>query len=143
MRLVVVAALSLLTIGLIAGCGDSDSGPTKEEFLTKANAICKKYDGDIQKQAEARFKEEPNKQQLEQFATEVAIPDVTKEVAEIRALDKPSADEDQINEVLDSAEAATAELKADPALITEEGDKDPFAEASAKAGAVGMKECAN
>jgi len=126
---------------LFAGCGDSDDdAPSKSEFLAKGNAICAKGNKDIDAAAEKAFGEsQPTKQEIEDFATQSAIPSVESQVSQLRDLKPPKDDEDQVDAILAAAEADIEKVKADPSLF--EGDTDPFADANKLAEDYGLTEC--
>jgi hypothetical protein len=110
-----VAAGTLLT-----ACGGDDDELTKAQFIQQADAICKKGNQRIDAAAEQVFSsgKEPSKAQLEQFASETLIPDIQRQVDDVRALDEPSDDEDQVNAFLDSAQAELDKGKQDPLYMT-------------------------
>jgi hypothetical protein len=133
-----------------AGCGDDETSTessstaasiTKEEFLTQANEICAAGNKEIDAGAQEAFSGgKPSKADIEQFATETLLPSVESQVEEIRALGVPAGDEDQVNAILDAADQAVEETKADPTLAASESG-DPFAEANKLANDYGLNEC--
>jgi hypothetical protein len=149
--LLVVAALALATGSIAAGCGggddDGDTTTTaaalsKEEFLEQGNKICAAGEKQINAKAEKTFgNQEPTQSEVESFATETAIPTLQFEIAGIEALPPPSGDEDQVNAITTAAQEGLDELKADPSLITAEGQDNPFAEANELAKQYGLTAC--
>jgi hypothetical protein len=101
---------------LLIACGGDDDELTKAQFIQQADAICKKGNQRIDAAAEQVFSgnREPTKAELEQFASETLIPDIQRQVDDVRALDEPSDDEDQVNAFLDSAQAELDKGKEDP-----------------------------
>jgi hypothetical protein len=151
-RLLVVAALTLATGSIAAGCGggdeDGETTPTaaalsKEEFLKQGNQICAASEKQIDAEAQKVFgNQQPSQSEVESFATKTAIPTLQFEIAGIEALPAPSGDEDQVNAIVSAAQQGLDELKADPSLITAEGQDDPFAEAKRLAKQYGLTACA-
>jgi hypothetical protein len=93
------SAALLLTLGLVA-CGGGDDDVTKAEWTAAANAVC----------AEGRAKVEAlgpppvsDFSKLPEFARK-AVDIVTEQVRQLRALELPEEDRDQIRDVLDRAE---------------------------------------
>ena len=114
---------ALLASGLVvASCGDDDDALTKSEFIKQADAICKQGNERIDAEAKKIFTsgKQPSQAQLNQFATETLIPDVQRQVDDVRALDEPSEDEDQVNAFLDSAQADLDKGEEDPSYLTSE-----------------------
>lgn len=124
---------------LAAGCGGGgDDNLTKSEFVAQGNAICKKGNQELNAAGKALGKN-PTKAQFESFTTDKLIPSIESQASQIRALDEPSADQDQVNAILDEVDAALAKVKADPTLIT--GNGNPFAKANKMANAYGLTVC--
>ncbi len=77
---------------------------TKDAFLAKANEICKQGDQSINQDGQQFFKslglkqgDRPTSEQVEQFATQTAIPKIQAQITAIEALPAPSGDEDQVD----------------------------------------------
>jgi hypothetical protein len=143
------AAALAATLGLglvLAACGGSDdSSLTKAEFVKQGNAICKKGAQEINAGFEKVAKtipknQQPSQAQLEKFANDTLIPSVQGQIDDIRALDPPSGDEDQVNALLDSAQEALDKVKQDPSLAVG-GKSDPFKKANQQAKAYGLTVC--
>jgi hypothetical protein len=122
MRSSLYGGLSMVAVlGLVAlGCGGGDDNLTKAQFIQQADAICKKGNKQIDAAAEKIFptKQGPSKAQLTQFASETLIPNIQRQVDDVRALDEPSEDSDQVNEFLDSADAELDKGREDPLYMT-------------------------
>lgn len=134
---------AIFSVGLVAtGCGSSDDNLTKAEFLKQGNAICKKGNQEINKAANATFKkgQKPTKAQITKFANDTLIPSVEEQVNGIRDLNPPSADEDQVNKILDEADSALDKTKSDPSIFA--SNQDPFKKANKLAKDYGLTACA-
>ena len=139
MKKLAILSLVLAVPLLAAGCGGGgDDNLSKSEFVSQGNAICKKGNQQLNAAGKALGKH-PTKAQLNSFVTASVIPNIQRQVDQLRALDEPSADQDQVNAILDEADAALAKVKADPSLLT--GNSDPFAKANKKAKAYGLTVC--
>ena len=140
MRFVMILALSVLAA---AGCGGgSGDRLSKAEFVEQGNAICAKYDGQIETAGQTAFASagQPTEAEITAFAEDTLLPIVEKEIDELRSLSPPEEDEATVDEILDKAEAAADELSADPALLA--SDEDPFEETNRLAGSYGLTACA-
>lgn len=133
----------VLVLGIAAvGCGGGDDDTlTKAQFIKQADAICAKGNKRIDAAAKEIFttKQQPSKAQLTTFATDTLIPDIQRQVDEVRALNEPSDDEDEVNAFLDSAQAELDKGKEDPLYIT--SDKS-FSETNQLGKQYGFKVCA-
>jgi hypothetical protein len=158
-----------LAAGLIAaGCGDDDEDTTtaatttetgatgatgvaggeplsKSEFIRQADEICREGDRQIDQRAEDFFgglEQDPGSAELEEFASEVVIPNIQQQIDEIRSLTPPEGDDDEVSAILDAAQEGLDELEADPSSIDEGPDAGgAFAEANRLAQDYGLKEC--
>jgi hypothetical protein len=136
-----LAFAAILALGVVvAGCGGDDDTLTKAQFIKQADAICKKGNKRIDAGAEDVFttKGQPSKAQLTTFATDTLIPDIQGQVDDVRALNEPSEDEDQVNAFLDSAQAELDKGKEDPLYMT---TPQSFKETNKLGKAYGFKVC--
>jgi hypothetical protein len=136
---------------IVAGCGsssdDSTSSLTKAEFISQADAICKKGNAEIESGFESFAKEngikeneEPSKAQGTEVSETILIPNVKNQSEELRALGTPSGSEDEVSAMLDSLDEGVEEAEAEPeALFT--GKTDPFRPANKMAQEYGLKVC--
>jgi hypothetical protein len=152
--LVALAALVLLAAGCGGDGGESDTAPagdssgsiSKAEFVERGNAICKEGNEDlasgIQEFAEDNGlsgSDQPSQEELEGLATDVLLPAIDEQVEKLRELGAPKGQEKEVEKFLDNAEAAIAELEADPGMLTEEGS--PFTDVNGEAVALGLIVC--
>lgn len=144
MRKLSLFACAIVAAAIVAvGCGGDDN-PTKAEFLKDGNAACKKGNKEINQAAKQTFtsKKQPSKAQLNKFAEETLIPSIQGQIDDIRDLGAPSGDEDQVNKILDDAQAALDKGKDDPTLLTSD-KQDPFKQVNKDASAYGLTACGN
>lgn len=111
---------------LFAGCGSSDetSTVTKAAYVKKANALCKAARADYFQDAlaslETKLKQNPGQPQDElelQVMSELFVPAYEREIEEIRALEAPEGDEDQIERILAVTEEILEEVEQDPKAL--------------------------
>lgn len=143
MSKLILGACALLVTGLFAaGCGGDDDELTKAEFVQQANAICKKGDAQINAAAEKAFSESqrPSNAQVEEFATDTAIPSIQGQVDDIGELEPPAEDEEQITAFLDSAQEELDKSKEDTAYLISDAS---FKETNRLGAAYGLDECAD
>ena len=133
----------MLSVLAAAGCGGgSEDRLTHDEFLSQGNAICAKYDGQIEAAGQTAFASagQPTEAEIQAFAENTLLPTVEKEIDELRSLSPPEEDEATVDEILDKAQAAADELGANSALLA--SDEDPFEETNRLAGSYGLTACA-
>jgi len=137
-----VVALSL------ASCG-GDSGPSKAEFIEDADAICREGDQRAEEIAGEAFQDPENPTAGEVLAVlKELIPVQRETIDDVRELEMPDGEEDEINSILDQADAATdeaAEIQ-DPqeaVAVVQASDtpRDPFYEADKAAQDYGFEDC--
>lgn len=117
---------------------EAPDGPTKDEFVTAANAVCAAGNAEI---AAAGADVDPaDPDAVAAFATDVLVPSVRGQLDDIRALGFPADDADLLDDTLTDAGAAVDEIEADPTLLT--GTDNPFAEVNATLTDYGLTECA-
>jgi hypothetical protein len=121
----------LVTTGLVA-CG-GDGGPSKSAYIEKADALCAATDKKLD--AALRFKETKPPPQKAAAALRTVLPEERKLLSELRKLEKPKADENEIDRIYDAWERAISAMEAasrDPAasveFVTSREDQGPFAE---------------
>jgi hypothetical protein len=114
----------LAVASIFAGCGggnDSSSGPTiaKAVFIKKADAVCRGGNKRMEVafahflQANKNIKR-PDDAQLEGLVATVLVPNVKREVKELRALGAPSGDEDRIGEMIKALEEGLETAEGNP-----------------------------
>ena len=135
---------------LLAACGDDGGGgattdadvlvPSKRDYIVSADTICSRSQDALQNQAELELKidandfrvtqageivfkpgRRPSVAEIERFGTEVAVPALREQVADLRALTPPSGDDAELAAIYDSADAAIDRLAAEPSLFNQEG----------------------
>jgi hypothetical protein len=126
----IVLAVVAATL-FVAGCGGSDSSTStstlsKEAFIKKADAICKKGSQELQRGFAVYLRKNnksilalrhPSKADYEGLIGGVLVPNLEREIKAIRALGAPSGDEDRIEEILTAFEEGIEIAETDPKAV--------------------------
>jgi phage-related minor tail protein len=148
-----LSLLFVLCSMLLAACG-GDDGPTRQEFATEANKVCK----DLERTGDT-LKEPESVAEIEQYATDLEK-EVDEAVGKLDDLERPSGEDGEkadkfIDEIKkgtdDQIKPALAELreaaqaKDEKAIVAaaEKIEKVETPEADRLANELGAKECAN
>jgi len=144
----VVTALTLAFA--FSACGGDDGGPSKSEFIEDADAICSEASDRAEELARQGFSDPQNPTPEEVLAiVEQLIPLQRETTADMRALDKPEGEEDEIDSLLNQADVATdrAEQEIDTpqeaVAVVQASDtpQDPFYEVNQAFAEYGFEEC--
>jgi hypothetical protein len=136
---------------LVAGCGGSDdsadgaSAISKEEFIVKADVVCKKGTERMQAAIAKVLKDQPNitkvsKDEQEEIVTTVMVPSVSREVKELRALGVPDGDDEKVDAMITALEEGVEAAERNPAVVTQSSDAI-FGIASRIGGEYGLTVC--
>jgi hypothetical protein len=136
MRLTAVLIGVLALAAIAAGCGSGGSDPlTKAEFIEKADAICTQARNRIKKESAAVTKEA----QGAEVSEKIVLPNVQIQAEELRDLEPPEADEDQIEAMLDRLEAGVEKGRQEPESLL--SADSPLIKANEMAEKYGLKVC--
>ena len=153
----VLALITVLSVGLAAGCGSNNKSSgsakskttstpaiTKAQFLKEGNAICARGNRQIGNAANKLFPRsggKPSQAKLSTFARTTIIPSVQRQIDEIKALGAPAGGQATVNAIVGAAQAALDKGKRDPAVLTTNGP-GPFKRANQLAKSYGLRACA-
>ena len=131
-------------VAVPAACGGDDSSDvTKKEFIAKADAVCKETNDKIEALV-SDLPQDTTTEQAAQITVDKAIPLFRDQIEQLRDLDPPAADADDLEQLWDDLDASTDELeqqlKDDPEKAFSDGF-DPFADESKTATDYGFQEC--
>jgi hypothetical protein len=112
--------------------------PSKRDYIVQADTTCGNAEQAIETEAEVAlgidandfrvlpsgeivFKpgRRPSAGAIERFGTEVVIPKLREQLADVRALIPPRGDEEVVAEIYDTAEQGLNRLAADPSLFND------------------------
>jgi vacuolar-type H+-ATPase subunit H len=122
LRLILLCAGAALAL-IAAGCGgDDDDSPelTKDEFITQADEICTQGEAELTAAAEEQFgdaTEPPSKQEREEFVSTAVADSLQAQLDDIRELNPPADEADQVNEILDKLQQLIDRAREDPAAV--------------------------
>jgi hypothetical protein len=127
---VLAAVLAAL---VVAGCGGGSDDPTvtvssisKAAFIKKADAICKEGSARMQKGFSVYLRKNkksiialrhPDKEDYEGLIGGVLVPNLEREIKEIRALGAPSGDQEEVEEILNALEEGIETAENDPGAV--------------------------
>lgn len=138
-----IVGLAALAILVAVGCGGggSDETVTKADFVRQGNAICGKW----QQARTAAFSEinqkfkPPVTQAKREEAVLFVLKPYEKAIQGLKELDPPAGEEAKVEAMLDAADKAWAQAKADPSALISSGVA--FAKSNKLFEAYGLKEC--
>jgi hypothetical protein len=150
--LALTAAVAMAAL-LLGGCGGGSEGSSggksisKQEFIAKADAICKKGTERLQKAIFAALKNPRNLTKVSQaeqakIVTIAMVPNVSREAKELRALGVPEGDEEKIDAMIGALEEGVETAERDPAAVTKSSDI-VFGISSRIAGEYGLQACSS
>jgi hypothetical protein len=120
------------------------SGVTKPRYVAEGDQICRDAERSLREAARELAREaegpDPSGDEIARTAEERVIPIVRERIEDLRALEPPPGDEEEVDEIYDAAEAALARIEEDPELA--ESADEVFKEASRLASAYGFQDCA-
>jgi len=139
----------VLLLGLVAlsGCGggsESSSPLTAAQFKAEANKICthqnEKLEAEVEEYAGKRNLKyrEPTKKVYEEEAEEIFIPSVERKIDQLKELEGPARDEQEVAKIVASAEKALEEGKSEPFVLI---SGQALTEVRKLATEYGLKEC--
>jgi hypothetical protein len=136
------ALLVLATCAIATGCGGADHGvevdpallaPSRAGYISRADGLCGFYQDRTERQGREalglsardfrlldsgrivfRPGRRPSDAAIAAFVADVAVPNLSAQLAELRALQPPRGEQSRLTEIYDTLEAATAKLAADP-----------------------------
>jgi len=142
----------LIAVLAVAGCGSDDDkggstaakapagGVTRASYIKAADAVCQAGSNRM-KAVITKLPNNPSKAQIREFTVKTAIPELNREVRELRALPRPVADKARLDEIYDSLQTAVGQLKTNPDLVSASGPQSPFTKPNQLAHKYGLKIC--
>jgi len=143
-------AAATSTEGANGDSGSEDGGDTvsttpgtgfsKQEYLDQANSLCAQRSAELKVKGRKTFKKvfsKPEKVAAEAMAQQVVIPTMEAELRDLKTLNVPTGDDDQINAIYAAIEEIYERLKKDATW----GDFYPYTKAEKMAAAYGLTAC--
>jgi ABC-type Fe3+-citrate transport system substrate-binding protein len=151
MRLV-LSLCGLLVAGLIvAGCGGSEdsssaSSISKEEFIVKADAVCKRSNQRMEAAFVDFLKDKKSLKKLTQAENEklvgiVLVPNIEREIKELKALGVPDGDDEVVEAIVSALEEGLETAEDNPQVVAASSSDTIFGIASRLAGEYGATVC--
>jgi hypothetical protein len=138
-----VAALFLVGGGCSGNDDSTSSASTKSEFVKHADAVCKDFNAQIQKGVDD-LPENTSQADVARFSLNTLVPLFRDQIDELRTLDVPAADSDEVQQMWDDLDSGTDELeqqlKDDPAAAFS-SKFDPFGGVNEALTKYGLEEC--
>jgi hypothetical protein len=131
-----------------AACGDDESpftatGVTKPQYVSDGDQICREAERSLDAVSRELARDarggDPASDDVARAAEEEVIPIVRDRIADLRALEPPPGDEEEVDRIYDAAEDALAEIEERPERA-EQAD-EVFREASRLASEYGFQDC--
>lgn len=123
-------SLSILVLAMaliVAGCGGGDdesstASISKAAFIKKTDAVCKRGNGRMEVAfahllVKSKSVQRPSKADEEALVGRVLIPNIEREIKEIRAFPVPSGDEDRIDDFLEALEEGVEVAERNPKAV--------------------------
>ena len=129
----------------LAACGDDDEGPTKAEYIENADVVCAEADVKVDDIFRAKLNDETDPKKLQE-GIKALLPEERKLLSELRALEKPEGEQDEIDRIWAARERAVDGLEAagrTPAGASAYDASEPegWDEAARLASEYGMVDC--
>lgn len=108
------ASRAFIVLLAVGGCGGDDSRPSKPAFMSQADAICRKGNAQLNRDAEKFFSgnANPSASDEREYVAKIFVPNIEGQIAKLRKLSVPEGDEDTVDAIWDAAAAGVAEIKA-------------------------------
>lgn len=153
------AVAAVLVLALAAACGRDGAGGgaggggeaggeelSREEYLERADEICRRGNDELEKASQEAFAaipegQTPTPEQFQDYARNTVVPMVRGQVEELRDLPPPEGGAAQVTEIYDAIDEALDELEENPSILTR-GGADLFAEADELSRKYGYEVCA-
>jgi hypothetical protein len=123
MRRFLLLVLSLALVTVLAACGGGPKPIPKEEYLKRADVICKKGSDDLHAKSVAAFKdvkqgEKPTDAQIADFVRQTVVPLLRQQVKELSKLPPPEKLGSQAAAIYKELNKGLDELDKDPKKLT-------------------------
>lgn len=149
LRLAYLGAACLASLAIVACGGDDDKGPSKADYVKKANALCAANDKKQAELVQTAFEDSdnPTPEEAQEFLRQGA-PISKAGLADLRELEQAEGDEEELDKIYAAADRGVSvveEASQDPDASLEllQDEEGPFEEANELARAYGLTACAD
>jgi hypothetical protein len=143
-RAVGLACAGVLSISLIAACGDGgEEALTKAEFIAEGNTICGRALQAIRDGAQSSFTQRgqvPSPEQIEGVIENSLVPEVDRQLEELADLEPPEQDSNRVGDILSEGQDGLEKVRATPMLVMSD-ERDPLKRYQELAGDYGLEAC--
>ncbi len=115
-------AIAVAALGLSA-CGRGEQKAiSKEEYLKRAQEVCKKGNADLQKASDSAFPnlkpgEKPSDEQIATFVRQTVVPEIRKQVKALREIPPPKGEADKVDQIYDALDRGLDKMNDDPKVL--------------------------
>jgi hypothetical protein len=133
--------------GGVLGGGAASAAAEKEKFVEQVDDICFRHSQEQAKQVEAYERKhgiklyEPDQKQQEKIIVAIIIPIVRETITELEEYEPVPSQEAKLNAFIKALDESTEVTEKHPNFLAEEGAKEPYNEARARAGDMGTYLC--
>jgi hypothetical protein len=117
-------AITVAAFGLAACGGGDQKAISKDEYLKRAQEVCKKGNADLQKASSSAFPdlkpgEKPTDEQIAGFVRKTVVPEIRKQVKALRELPPPQGKDakDKVDKIYDALDQGLDKMHDDPKLL--------------------------
>ena len=116
-------AITVATLGLAAcGGGGEEKAISKDEYLKRAQEVCKQGSTELEKASVSAFPElkpgeKPTDDQIATFVRKTVVPEIRKQVKELRQLPPPEGAKKEVDDIYDALDQGLDKLDKDPKLL--------------------------
>jgi hypothetical protein len=137
-------AITLMILGL-AACGGDEEAISKDEYLKRAQQVCTEGNAELQKASDSAFPdlkpgEKPTDDQIATFVRKTVVPEIRKQVKELRELPPPEGGAKKVDDIYDALDQGLDRLDKDPKLLL--SGTNVFAKADELGKKYGISVCA-
>lgn len=138
LMMLLIASMAVLVIGC-GGSSDDSSGPTKDDYIAQADKICEDGNAEIQAIGTKLGANASKADTLDAVENDL-IPAIEARTKTLEALERPSADEAELEAYYQALDDGVSTIADDPKMVFS-SQADPFAASDKLAGEYGFKTC--
>ncbi len=114
--------VTVAILGLAACGGGEEKAISKDEYLKRAQQVCTEGNAELEKASNAAFADlkpgtTATEDQVATFVRKTVVPEIRKQVKELRELPPPEGGKKKVDEIYDALDQGLDQLDKDPKLI--------------------------